>query len=171
MELSISASQLKGFPFLRAAVASEPKDSRASKVEAARPLYYRVPRSNSEFLSAWGLPAHLPGALVVDDRMRSAIDRALNLALSGKPVALLGEPGVGKTTTLYALWLQASSRSDLDAARLLNSGPYPGEHADLGVLLLYDDLPRNPERARELATSGVGMVVATTRTAEPWARC
>jgi len=130
--------------------------------------YYYIPSSKEEVLSPWGLPSHLDDALTMSGRLALIVEKACSILKNGENVILIGEPGTGKTTLLYAIWKGLWDQG-LNLALLREGAPVGRHHEDKGFYLFFDDLPEAPELADMVSRVGARGVVATARTSE-WSR-
>jgi len=130
--------------------------------------YYYTPSSKEEVLSPWGLPSHLDDALTMSERLTSIVDKACSLLKKGENVVLVGEPGTGKTTLLYAVWKRLWNQGR-NVALLREGAPVGRHHEDRGFFLFFDDIPEAPELADMVYRAGSKGIVTTARTSE-WSR-
>ncbi len=126
--------------------------------------YYYVPSDHEEVLSSWGLPENMDEVLVLDDEMTEKLIEAESLLLSGKNVVILGEPGVGKTVFLYALWKRLWSRYNV--ALISPGSNVRRDHERRGFILFFDDFTESYEVANSIRRSGAKGIVVSARTAE-----
>ncbi len=126
--------------------------------------YYYVPSDHEEVLSSWGLPENMDEVLVLDDEMEEKLIKAESLVLSGKNIVVLGEPGVGKTVFLYALWKRLWSKYNV---ALISPGSHVRrDHEKRGFILFFDDLTESYEVANSIRMSGARGIIVSARTAE-----
>ncbi len=127
--------------------------------------YYEIPESREYVLSRWRLPEYLSERVMVLDEARwRVLEQALEAVERSENVAIIGEPGVGKTTMLYAVWSRLWDRTNV--ALLRDGVPLGRLHEERGYTLFFDDLPRSRRLAEQVESSGARMLVITARTAE-----
>ena len=130
--------------------------------------YYYTPSLREEVLSPWGLPSHLDDALIVSNRLASIVEKACSLLQNGENIILVGEPGTGKTTLLYAIWRRLWDEG-FNIALLREGASIGRHHEERGFYLFFDDLPEAPELANMISRVGAKGIVATARVTE-WSR-
>ncbi len=129
--------------------------------------YYEIPDSHRRIVNVWRLPHYLEDVLVIEDARRSVIETAVKYAKEGENVVILGAPGSGKTTVLYAIWKELDKESD--TALVWDTKDVARTHEKQGVILFSDDLPETKELAKAIVEKDIRGVITTAREQE-WSR-
>jgi len=129
--------------------------------------YYEIPDSRKRIMNVWRLPPYLDDVLVIEDARRAVIDSAVKHAKEGENVVILGAPGSGKTTVLYAIWRELDEEND--TALVWDTKDIARTHEKDGVILFSDDLPETKELAKAIVEKDIHGVVTTAREQE-WSR-
>ncbi|MFW9976373.1 MAG: ATP-binding cassette domain-containing protein [Candidatus Thorarchaeota archaeon] len=129
--------------------------------------YYEIPDSNKRIVNVWRLPHYLEDVLVIEDARRAVIETAVKRAKEGENVVILGAPGSGKTTVLYAIWKELDKESD--TALVWDTKDVARTHEREGVILFSDDLPETKELAKAIVEKDIRGVITTAREQE-WSR-
>ncbi len=129
--------------------------------------YYEIPDTKDRVMNVWRLPNYLDDVIVIDDDRRSVIDIAIKHVRDESNVVILGTPGSGKTTVMYAIWKELDE--DTDTALVWDTKDVSKVHEHHGVVLFCDDLPETRELTRAIAEKDVRGIVTTAREQE-WSR-
>ena len=129
--------------------------------------YYEVPDSIERIRNVWRLPAYLEDVLVIDDERQSVIDAAIQQAKEGENVVVLGAPGSGKTTVMYAI-LRALDE-DTDIGLVWDTKDVARTHEKSGVVLFCDDIPESRQLAKAIVEKNIKGIVTTARE-QDWSR-
>lgn len=129
--------------------------------------YYEIPDSHSRIMNVWRLPSYLDDVLVIEDALKAVIDAAVTYAEKGENVVILGAPGSGKTTAMYAVWKELDQ--DYDTALVWDTKDIARTHEKDGVVLFSDDLPESRELAKAIVERDVKGIVTTARE-QDWSR-
>ncbi|MFW9870701.1 MAG: hypothetical protein ACFFEL_13825, partial [Candidatus Thorarchaeota archaeon] len=129
--------------------------------------YYEIPDSHSRIMNVWRLPSYLDDVLVIEDALKAVIDAAVKYAEAGENVVILGAPGSGKTTAMYAIWKELDQ--DYDTALVWDTKDVARTHEKDGVILFSDDLPESRELAKAIVERDVRGIVTTARE-QDWSR-
>jgi len=129
--------------------------------------YYEIPDSRERVMNVWRLPAYLDDVIVLDTGRKSVIDLAIKNIRNEENVVILGAPGSGKTTIMYAIWNQLNK--DTDTALVWDTADISREHEKNGIILFTDDLPETRKLAKTIAQRDVKGVVTTARE-QDWSR-
>jgi energy-coupling factor transporter ATP-binding protein EcfA2 len=129
--------------------------------------YYEIPDSLNRMVNVWRLPPYLDDVLVIEDARKAVIDAAVKHAREGENVVILGAPGSGKTTVMYAIWKEVDE--DRDTALVWDTKDVARTHEKDGVILFNDDLPETKELAKAIVERDVRGIVATARE-QDWSR-
>ena len=129
--------------------------------------YYEIPDSRNRIVNVWRLPSYLDDVLVIEDARQAVIDSAVKHVKEGENVAILGAPGSGKTTVLYAIWKELDK--EFDTALVWDTKDVGRTHEKDGVVLFSDDLPETKELAKAIVEKDIHGVVTTAREQE-WSR-
>ena len=129
--------------------------------------YYEIPDSHNRIMNVWRLPSYLDDVLVIEEARKAVIDAAVKHASAGENVVILGAPGSGKTTAMYAIWKELDE--DNDTALVWDTKDVARTHEKDGVILFSDDLPETRELAQVIVERDVRGVVTTARE-QDWSR-
>lgn len=129
--------------------------------------YYEIPDSRERVTNVWRLPVYIDDVLVIDESWQAAIDNAIEHIRNGENVAILGAPGAGKTTAMYAIWKQLDI--DTDTALVWDTKDISRVHEKGGVVLFNDDLPETRELAKAIVERDVHGLITTARE-QDWSR-
>ncbi|MFW9919104.1 MAG: hypothetical protein ACFFED_05865, partial [Candidatus Thorarchaeota archaeon] len=129
--------------------------------------YFEIPDSHSRIKNVWRLPLYIDEVLVIDQTLRNILDSALASIGEGKNLVILGAPGSGKTTALYALWKELDDEHD--TALVWDTRDVSRVHEKNGILLFNDDIPETRELVRAIIERDVRGIVTTAREQE-WIR-
>ncbi len=129
--------------------------------------YYEIPDTKDRVMNVWRLPTYLDDVLVIDDDRKAIINAAIKHARKNENVVILGGPGSGKTTVMYAIWKELDI--DVDTALVWDTKDVSKIHERDGVVLFCDDLPETRELIRAIVEKDVRGVVTTAREQE-WSR-
>jgi DNA polymerase III delta prime subunit len=129
--------------------------------------YYEIPDSHNRIVNVWRLPHYLDDVLVIEDARKAVIDAAVNHAKDGDNVVILGAPGSGKTTVMYAIWRELDKENN--TALVWDTKDVARTHEKDGVILFSDDLPETKELAKAIVEKDIRGVVTTAREQE-WSR-
>jgi hypothetical protein len=129
--------------------------------------YYEIPDSIERVKNVWRLPFYIDDVLVIDSSLRSVLDVATRNIRDGKNVVILGAPGSGKTTALYALWRELDE--DTDTALVWDTKDVSRVHEKAGVILFNDDIPETRELVRAIIERDIHGIATTAREQE-WSR-
>ncbi|MGY5865859.1 MAG: hypothetical protein RTV41_14745 [Candidatus Thorarchaeota archaeon] len=129
--------------------------------------YYEIPDSKSRIMNVWRLPTYLDEVLVIEEARKQVIDAAVKYAKEGENVVILGAPGSGKTTAMYAIWKELDE--DTDTALVWDTKDVARTHENDGVILFSDDIPESRELAKAIVERDVSGVVTTARE-QDWSR-
>jgi hypothetical protein len=129
--------------------------------------YYEIPDSKNRIMNVWRLPSYLDEVLVIEDARKQVIDAAVKCAKDGDNVVILGAPGSGKTTAMYAIWKELDD--DSDTALVWDTKDVARTHENDGVILFSDDIPESRELAKAIVERDVSGVVTTARE-QDWSR-
>ncbi|TFG95875.1 hypothetical protein E4H12_12355 [Candidatus Thorarchaeota archaeon] len=129
--------------------------------------YYEIPDSRARIVNVWRLPDYLDDVLVIEKARKVVIDAAVKYAKNGENVVILGAPGSGKTTAMYAIWKELDR--DNDTALVWDTKDATNIHERDGVILFNDDLPETKELAKAIMEKDIRGIVTTAREQE-WSR-
>jgi len=129
--------------------------------------YYEIPDSFDRVVNVWRLPPYLDDVLVIEDARKAVIDAAVKHAKEGENVVILGAPGSGKTTVMYAIWKELDQ--EMDTALVWDTKDVTKTHEKTGVVLFNDDLPETRELAKAIVEKDVKGIVTTARE-QDWSR-
>ncbi|MFX0106721.1 MAG: hypothetical protein ACFE7R_00385 [Candidatus Hodarchaeota archaeon] len=129
--------------------------------------YYEIPDSQDRVKNVWRLPSYINEVLVIDDSLRAALDIAIRHVEDGKNLVILGAPGSGKTTAMYAIWKELDKESD--TALVWDTKDVARVHEKDGVILFADDIPETRELMKAIIERDVSGIVTTARE-QDWAR-
>ena len=129
--------------------------------------YYEIPDSRNRIMNVWRLPSYLDDVMVIEDARNAVINSAVKQAKDGENVVILGAPGSGKTTVLYAIWKELDKEND--TALVWDTKDVARTHEKDGVILFSDDLPETKELAKAIVEKDIRGVVTTARDQE-WSR-
>ncbi|MHA2265011.1 MAG: ATP-binding protein, partial [Candidatus Thorarchaeota archaeon] len=129
--------------------------------------YFEIPDSHERIMNVWRLPAYLDDVLVIDEPRSRVIDAAIYHAKESENVVILGTPGSGKTTIMYAIFRELDRNSDV--ALVWDTKDISRVHERSGVVLFHDDLPETRELVRAIIEKDVKGIVTTARVQE-WSR-
>ncbi|MEW5936737.1 MAG: hypothetical protein AB1665_02830, partial [Candidatus Thermoplasmatota archaeon] len=121
--------------------------------------YFDVPREPSAVLAGWGLPENLRGHIHLDEGRKEVVGHVLGTP-PDRNVAIIGDPGVGKTAVMLAILDEAMR---LGIAGILTTTGLSEYHRKARVRLFYDDLPENPELAKAIERSSATGIIITAR--------
>ncbi|MGY5881947.1 MAG: hypothetical protein RTV31_16995, partial [Candidatus Thorarchaeota archaeon] len=129
--------------------------------------YYEIPDSRARIVNVWRLPDYLDDVLVIEEARKTVIDAAVKYAKNGENVVILGAPGSGKTTAMYAIWKELDE--DNDTALVWDTKDATTTHEKDGVILFNDDLPETKELAKAIVEKDIHGIVTTARE-QDWSR-
>jgi len=129
--------------------------------------YYEIPDSQRRIVNVWRLPHYLDDVLVIEEARRAVIESAVKKVNEGENVVILGAPGSGKTTVLYAIWKELDK--ERDTALVWDTKDATKTHEKEGVILFSDDLPETKELAKAIVEKDIRGVITTAREQE-WSR-
>jgi hypothetical protein len=129
--------------------------------------YYEIPDSHNRIVNVWRLPTYLDDVLVIEEARKAVIDAAVKCAKEGDNVVILGAPGSGKTTAMYAIWKELDE--NFDTALVWDTKDVGRTHEKDGVILFSDDLPETRELAKAIVERDLRGVVTTARE-QDWSR-
>ncbi|MHA2601551.1 MAG: hypothetical protein AM324_005395 [Candidatus Thorarchaeota archaeon SMTZ1-83] len=129
--------------------------------------YYEIPDSLDRVKNVWRLPSYIDSVIVIDSSLRSVLDTAIGHIEDGKNVVILGAPGSGKTTALYAIWKELDEESN--AAIVWDTKDVGRVHEKDGVILFNDDIPETRKLVKAVIERDVRGLVTTARE-QDWAR-
>ncbi|MFW9955596.1 MAG: hypothetical protein ACFFD3_13695 [Candidatus Thorarchaeota archaeon] len=129
--------------------------------------YYEIPDSFDRVKNVWRLPTYIDDVLVIDQNLRGVLDLAIREIQDGKNIAILGAPGSGKTTALYAIWKELDEESNL--ALVWDTKDVSRVHERDGVILFNDDIPETRELVKAITERDTHGIVTTAREQE-WSR-
>ena len=129
--------------------------------------YYEIPDSNDRVKNVWRLPSYIDDVLVIDDARKVVIDTAVKHIRDGENVVILGAPGSGKTTAMYAIWKELDD--DADTALVWDTKDVSRVHEKDGVILFSDDLPETRELSGAIVERDIHGIMSTAREQE-WSR-
>ncbi|MFW9787752.1 MAG: hypothetical protein ACFFE2_10480 [Candidatus Thorarchaeota archaeon] len=129
--------------------------------------YYEIPDSQNRIVNVWRLPLYLDEVLVIEDALQSVIDTAVRYARDGANVVILGAPGSGKTTAMYAIWKELDR--EMDTALVWDTKDVARTHERDGVVLFSDDLPETRELAKAIVEKDAQGIITTARE-QDWSR-
>ncbi|MHA2020347.1 MAG: hypothetical protein ACW96N_01415 [Candidatus Thorarchaeota archaeon] len=129
--------------------------------------YYEIPDSKNRVKNVWRLPLYIDEVLVIDDSLRTTLDVAIKHVEDEKNLVILGAPGSGKTTAMYAIWKELDEESD--TALVWDTKDVARIHEKDGVILFADDIPETRELMKAIVERDVRGVVTTARE-QDWAR-
>jgi hypothetical protein len=129
--------------------------------------YYEIPDSQDRVKNVWRLPAYIDQVLVVDDSLRAVLDVAIKHVEDDKNLVILGAPGSGKTTAMYAIWKELNEESD--TALVWDTKDVSRVHEKAGIVLFSDDIPETRELVKAIIERDVSGIVTTARE-QDWAR-
>jgi hypothetical protein len=129
--------------------------------------YYEIPDTRNRVMNVWRLPSYIDEVLVIDASLRTALDVAVKHVEDGKNLVILGAPGSGKTTAMYAIWTELDE--DSDTALAWDTKDVARVHEKDGVILFADDIPETRELMKAIIDRDVRGVVTTARE-QDWAR-
>ena len=129
--------------------------------------YYEVPDSIERIQNVWRLPHYLDDVMVIDNSRQAIIDSAVKHAKSGENVAVLGPPGSGKTTAMYAILKKLGE--DTDTGLVWDTKDVARTHESSGMVLFCDDLPESRELSKALVEKDIKGIVTTARE-QDWSR-
>jgi len=129
--------------------------------------YYEVPDSYDRVRNVWRLPFYIDDVIVIDPSLRTVLDVAIGHIKEDKNVVILGAPGSGKTTALYAIWKELDEESD--TALVWDTKDVSRIHEKSGVILFNDDIPETRELMKAIVERDVHGIVTTAREQE-WSR-
>ncbi|MHA2027010.1 MAG: hypothetical protein ACW98U_14005 [Candidatus Thorarchaeota archaeon] len=129
--------------------------------------YYEIPDSQKRIMNVWRLPTYLDDVLVIEDARKQVIDAAVKCARDGDNAVILGAPGSGKTTAMYAIWKELDEEAD--TALVWDTKDVARTHEKDGVILFSDDIPESRELAKAIVERDVSGVVTTARE-QDWSR-
>jgi len=129
--------------------------------------YYEIPDSFDRVKNVWRLPPYIDNVIVIDPSLRSVLDTVVGHIEDGKNVVVLGAPGSGKTTSMYAIWKELDGESN--TAIVWDTKDVGRVHERNGVILFNDDIPETRELVKAVIERDVRGVVTTARE-QDWAR-
>ncbi|MFX1602311.1 MAG: hypothetical protein ACFFCK_02420 [Promethearchaeota archaeon] len=129
--------------------------------------YYEIPDSFDRVKNVWRLPPYIDKVIVIDSSLRGVLDTAIGHIENGRNVAILGAPGSGKTTAMYAIWKELDEESN--AAIVWDTKDVGRVHEKDGVILFNDDIPETRELVKAVIERDVRGIVTTARE-QDWAR-
>ncbi|MFW9769169.1 MAG: hypothetical protein ACFFF9_14920 [Candidatus Thorarchaeota archaeon] len=129
--------------------------------------YYEIPDSQSRIMNVWRLPTYLEDVLVIEEARKTVINTAVKSAKDGENVVILGAPGSGKTTVMYAIWKELDKEHD--TALVWDTKDVARTHEKEGVILFSDDIPESRELAKAVVERDVNGIVTTARD-QDWSR-
>jgi hypothetical protein len=129
--------------------------------------YYEIPDSHSRIVNVWRLPPYLDDVLVIEEARKTVIDAAVKCAKEGENVVILGAPGSGKTTVMYAIWKDLDD--EFDTALVWDTKDVSRTHEKDGVILFSDDIPESRELAKAIVERDIIGIVTTARE-QDWSR-
>ncbi|MFX1367312.1 MAG: ATP-binding cassette domain-containing protein [Promethearchaeota archaeon] len=129
--------------------------------------YYEIPDSQDRVKNVWRLPIYIDQVLVIDDTLRAVLDMAIKHVEEGKNLVILGAPGSGKTTAMYAIWKELNEESD--TALVWDTKDVSRVHEKAGIVLFSDDIPETRELVKAIIEKDVSGIVTTARE-QDWAR-
>ncbi|MHA1905722.1 MAG: ATP-binding cassette domain-containing protein [Candidatus Thorarchaeota archaeon] len=129
--------------------------------------YFEIPDSYDRVKNVWRLPSYIDDVLVIDPLLKGVLDTAVGHIKDGKNLVILGAPGSGKTTALYAIWKELDEESD--TALVWDTKDVSRVHEKSGVLLFNDDIPETRELMKAIVERDVHGLVTTAREQE-WSR-
>jgi len=129
--------------------------------------YYEIPDSRARIVNVWRLPDYLDDVLVIEKARKTVIDAAVKYAKNSENVVILGAPGSGKTTVMYAIWKELDE--DNDTALVWDTKDATNTHEKDGVILFNDDLPETKELAKAIVEKDIRGVITTARE-QDWSR-
>ncbi|MGY5870840.1 MAG: type IV secretion system DNA-binding domain-containing protein [Candidatus Thorarchaeota archaeon] len=129
--------------------------------------YYEIPDSRNRIVNVWRLPNYMDDVLVIEEALKAVIDSAVKLAKEGENVVILGAPGSGKTTAMYAIWKDLNEEND--TALVWDTKDATTTHQKDGVILFNDDLPETKELAKAIVEKDIRGIVTTARE-QDWSR-
>ena len=129
--------------------------------------YYEIPDSRNRIINVWRLPPYLDNVIVIEDARNAVITSAAKQVKDGENVVILGAPGSGKTTVLYAIWKDLDEEND--TALVWDTKDVARTHEKDGVILFSDDLPETKELAKAIVEKDIHGVVTTARD-QDWSR-
>ncbi|MCK5240739.1 MAG: Flp pilus assembly complex ATPase component TadA, partial [Candidatus Thorarchaeota archaeon] len=115
--------------------------------------YYEIPDSYDRVKNVWRLPSYIDDVLVIDQVLKAVLDTAIRHIKEGKNLVILGAPGSGKTTALYALWKELDEESD--TALVWDTKDVSRIHEKSGILLFNDDIPETRELMKTIVERDV----------------
>ncbi len=142
-----------------------------TKISHVRELvaYFYTPKTLAEVIKIWNVPSEwsdkkiFKDLFIEDNRITEILSKAKQYSLTGTNIVILGEPGVGKTSLLFKLFVDLSKIKNV--ALIVPGTPIKNIHEDLGITLFIDDLPQQPSQTIQ-NISKVRNIVATARTHE-----
>ncbi|MFX1415930.1 MAG: hypothetical protein ACFFC0_03910, partial [Promethearchaeota archaeon] len=129
--------------------------------------YYEIPDSLDRVKNVWRLPHYIDNVIVIDSSLRGVLDTAIGHIEDGKNVVILGAPGSGKTTAMYAIWKEIDEESN--AAIVWDTKDVGRVHEKDGVILFNDDIPETRELVKAVIEKDPRGIVTTARE-QDWAR-
>ncbi|MFW9849971.1 MAG: hypothetical protein ACFFF4_12610 [Candidatus Thorarchaeota archaeon] len=129
--------------------------------------YYEIPDSFNRVKNVWRLPSYIDDVLVIDSSLKGVLDTAIAHIKGDRNLVILGAPGSGKTTALYAIWKQLDEESD--TALVWDTKDVSRIHEKSGILLFNDDIPETRELMKAIVERDVHGLVTTAREQE-WSR-
>ncbi|MHA2423455.1 MAG: ATP-binding cassette domain-containing protein [Candidatus Thorarchaeota archaeon] len=129
--------------------------------------YFEIPDSFDRVKNVWRLPSYIDEVLVIDSSLKAVLDTAVGHIKEGENLVILGAPGSGKTTALYAIWKELDEESD--TALVWDTKDVSRIHEKSGVLLFNDDIPETRELMKAIVERDVHGLVTTAREQE-WSR-